>query len=1261
MEALRTKVDSLQWEVNRLDAENRRLRAENPVVSEQVDLEAELEQSRSDVADLTSRLQAYEKQMSEMTATSGDQGEGTRDRELQQTTHELEEAREELRAANEYLVSEKERTAALTTTISDLKTELGGLREECRRYEAGMADLQAEVEREREAIVKDSELKYYRSIEAERAKWEAREQRAVKQLESARRELLSVDKHDVGGEGVVYTTWRDKLCVVEGQLLVANNELDNSKLEIERPLGENESPVLQIEELKAEVALLQAKLRRPHGLGSIPSAGGARITPPMSALAGAPTAGEGLLRVDAPPFAPTSEFTSTSLSPHPLCREMSTSGSVVIPLPPAPAHASIVGAGTTSALPRSPGVMSTLGTTSPGLMSKSGTTTTGSGVSLPGASVTVTDVSSVSCPAAVTSSTSAPCTAATTTVVSTTTSPITSTLGGAVPLLSPGHSPGIFPTSANLLPQIQAYYGGEQKDGETFQDWLEHLEAVSRLARWNDNYKLVYLVTSLRGTAKSFYRSCTATQRSDYGLLIAELTKCFTPVRLPAVQSQMFHDRRQGQKETVDEYAQELRKLYAKAYAAVTRGTAKAEEVGKQVLASQFVTGELQSKVVGLEGSMDQLVMKARFEEAKRKELNPARTTTTQPKKVQSISPTTSTSSTFKPSKQIPRTGSSDTAVSGNTRKCYNCGLNGHMARACPYPNSARRDGEATGRPVSVVSVEGRTDERRQRIQELRRELREAELADAVDEAAPTTHNVSPIGGTSGSILGPAVTVKLGVNGVLTDALVDTGSPATIVSLKFILKVLADSKNSQQTAEEWRKETMKKFSAPAVTLTSCGGDRLNILAQIPVVLSQGELRTDAMVLVQKGAPHSLLLGTDLQARLGFSLIVESGGRRVDLLRDEGENPEDMDQAVESHPPATEPSISMPADLTEAEGDGGHEREVQNQEEATEENTKPEPMGRAVVSHPPSTKHSISTPADMTEGDGSREQEVRNQEKINTPSSVGVVRLLQNVKVPPGYKKIIRAKMEGEISDCLLMCTQCADNPVVMADSVLEGGDGGNVNLIVENHTLEAAHLKKGTILGEITEVEEVKSALHMETSDREVLVEKQDAIVNSGAASVHGLVSELSKDRGTRLLRALNLSIAHLSPTQQQQLVDVLRNHSDTFALESRELGTTSIVTHVIDTGNHAPIRQPVRRTPFALRAKVDELVTDMLEQAVIRPSSSPWASPIVLVRKKDGGTRFCVDYHKLNQITKLDEFPLPRIDDTLDLLAGSHYFTTRT
>lgn len=65
-----------------------------------------------------------------------------------------------------------------------------------------------------------------------------------------------------------------------------------------------------------------------------------------------------------------------------------------------------------------------------------------------------------------------------------------------------------------------------------------------------------------------------------------------------------------------------------------------------------------------------------------------------------------------------------------------------------------------------------------------------------------------------------------------------------------------------------------------------------------------------------------------------------------------------------------------------------------------------------------------------------------------------------------------------------------------------------------------------------------------------------------------------------------------------------------------------------------------------------------MAKNGVIRPSKSPWAAPVVLVPKKDGTTRFCIDYRKLNTITRKDSYPLPRIDDTLDLLGGSQYFT---
>ena len=74
---------------------------------------------------------------------------------------------------------------------------------------------------------------------------------------------------------------------------------------------------------------------------------------------------------------------------------------------------------------------------------------------------------------------------------------------------------------------------------------------------------------------------------------------------------------------------------------------------------------------------------------------------------------------------------------------------------------------------------------------------------------------------------------------------------------------------------------------------------------------------------------------------------------------------------------------------------------------------------------------------------------------------------------------------------------------------------------------------------------------------------------------------------------------------------------------------------------------------------KEEECVTEMLTGGQIEPSDSPWSSPVVLVTKKDGGTRFCVDYRRLNDVTVKDACPLPWIDDTLDMLAGKQWFST--
>jgi hypothetical protein len=98
---------------------------------------------------------------------------------------------------------------------------------------------------------------------------------------------------------------------------------------------------------------------------------------------------------------------------------------------------------------------------------------------------------------------------------------------------------------------------------------------------------------------------------------------------------------------------------------------------------------------------------------------------------------------------------------------------------------------------------------------------------------------------------------------------------------------------------------------------------------------------------------------------------------------------------------------------------------------------------------------------------------------------------------------------------------------------------------------------------------------------------------------------------------------------------------------------------HVIDTGDHPPVKQPIRRIPFVHREKISTMVDEMLAQGVIQPSVSAWSSPVVLVPKKDGTSRFCVDYRRLNGVSRKDVYPLPRIDDIFDTLGDTKYFSS--
>jgi hypothetical protein len=131
----------------------------------------------------------------------------------------------------------------------------------------------------------------------------------------------------------------------------------------------------------------------------------------------------------------------------------------------------------------------------------------------------------------------------------------------------------------------------------------------------------------------------------------------------------------------------------------------------------------------------------------------------------------------------------------------------------------------------------------------------------------------------------------------------------------------------------------------------------------------------------------------------------------------------------------------------------------------------------------------------------------------------------------------------------------------------------------------------------------------------------------------------------------------NLSPAEKDKVLELLNQHRR--RLPSEELGRALGIQHNIDTGNSLPITsRPCRISQFERRI-ISEKVNEMLKSGVVQPSNSPWSSPVVLVKKKSGEYTFCIDYRRLNAVSKRDVYPLPRIDDVFDRLAGAKYFST--
>nr|KAG5685189.1 hypothetical protein BaRGS_019900 [Batillaria attramentaria] len=170
-------------------------------------------------------------------------------------------------------------------------------------------------------------------------------------------------------------------------------------------------------------------------------------------------------------------------------------------------------------------------------------------------------------------------------------------------------------------------------------------------------------------------------------------------------------------------------------------------------------------------------------------------------------------------------------------------------------------------------------------------------------------------------------------------------------------------------------------------------------------------------------------------------------------------------------------------------------------------------------------------------------------------------------------------------------------------------------------------------------------------SPKSILAEVQPVTITS-------LEDTQEKEEQASLLSQVDISSDRLTAAQVDEGKRLITEFKDIFSLKEGEVGLSSKVRHRIDLHDEEPFKQRHRRIPPAMLDEVRSHLQQLLASGIIRPSHSPWASNVVLARKKDGSLRMCIDFRQLNNRTVKDSYALPRVEEILDCLAGSQYFT---
>lgn len=237
------------------------------------------------------------------------------------------------------------------------------------------------------------------------------------------------------------------------------------------------------------------------------------------------------------------------------------------------------------------------------------------------------------------------------------------------------------------------------------------------------------------------------------------------------------------------------------------------------------------------------------------------------------------------------------------------------------------------------------------------------------------------------------------------------------------------------------------------------------------------------------------------------------------------------------------------------------------------------------------------------------------------------------KVPVEWT--VPVALSGNASAELFLFEECDSMSKRQIYSGVIEGISGCGEVLLTNHNTASESVKAGEVVGRLSMVVDVDGI----GIDREVYLAASDAVPAQKPLDV-----ELG---------------SHLSPGEQSQIRLMLDGQSVVFSCGDDDVGLLGVTEHRIELYDYTPIYQRPRRFPEVVNQEIESQCKQLELLDIIEPSTSPYSSPVVPIRKKDGTIRLCIDYRKLNTVTKPDKFPLPNLNDAIFGLSGVQYFTS--